>query len=82
MFDLDNLHELGATLRKNMLRTALTGFAVAWGVLLLILLLSAGRGFQHGIRHNVEQFGMGTSAISFSTWRTARSTEAIPKTDT
>lgn len=79
MFDLDNLHELGATLRKNMLRTTLTGFAVAWGVLLLILLLSAGRGFQHGIRYNVEQFGMGTSAISFSTWRTGKEYGGYPK---
>lgn len=79
MIDLDNLYELGATLRKNLLRTILTGFAVAWGIFLLVLLLSAGRGFQHGIRHNVEQFGMGRSAMTFSTWRTSKEYGGYPK---
>lgn len=45
---LDSLEELYATLRRNKLRTALTGLAVAWGTFMLVVLLAAGKALENG----------------------------------
>lgn len=49
MFDFDSLREIGSTISKNKMRTSLTGIAVAWGILLLIILLGSGTGLQNGM---------------------------------
>ncbi|MGL4779504.1 MAG: ABC transporter permease [Bacteroidales bacterium] len=46
--------EIWETIKRNKLRTFFTGFSVAWGIFMLIVLLAAGNGLRNAIARNYE----------------------------
>ncbi len=69
MFEIDKWQEIYSTVKKNKLRTFLTGFSVAWGIFMLIILLGSGNGLENGVR---EQFkGGATNGVWISSGMTS-----------
>ncbi len=60
----DNLQELLSTLKQNKARAIMTGFSVAWGIFMLIILLGSGNGLQNGMENNFS----GTSKNALWIW--------------
>lgn len=52
---IDLWQEIYGTIKRNKLRTFLTGFAVAWGIFMLIVLLGAGNGIIHAFEQNASE---------------------------
>jgi putative ABC transport system permease protein len=79
MFDLDKWQEILSTINKNRMRTFLTGFSVAWGIFMLIILLGSGKGLQNGINSQFKQdavntiwFGPGTTSKTYEGLKAGR----------
>lgn len=65
MFDI--WQEIFSTIKRNKLRTFLTGFAVAWGIFMLIVLLGAGNGLIHAFEQSASERAMNSIKI-FPGW--------------
>ena len=68
----DIITEIWSTARRNKLRTTLTGFAVAWGIFMIIVLLGAGNGLINAtmkmngdfLTNSMEVYG-GTTSMAY-----------------
>ena len=64
---MEILNEIWQTARRNKLRTALTGFAVAWGIFMIIVLLGAGNGLINANLKQSDRF-LSSSMVVFGGW--------------
>tara|TARA_R110000796_G_scaffold35098_1_gene90426 strand:- start:21411 stop:22670 length:1260 start_codon:yes stop_codon:yes gene_type:complete len=77
MFNKDRWKEILEVLTSNWFRTILTAFGVFWGILILIVLLAAGKGLENGIRSN---FGdIATNTMFMWTQGTSMAYKGLPK---
>ena len=59
----DVFTEIWESVRRNKLRTSLTGFAVSWGIFMLIVLLGAGNGLQNSFMQGSSDFASNTMMV-------------------
>lgn len=77
MFNRDRWKEILEVLTSNWFRTLLTAFGVFWGILILIILLAAGKGMENGIRSG---FGdIATNTVFMWTQSTTMDFKGLPK---
>ena len=55
--------EIWESVRRNILRTCLTGFAVAWGIFMLIVLLGAGNGLMNALMTGSQRISVNSMMI-------------------
>lgn len=65
-----NLSEITNSLKNNKLRTFLTGFSIAWGIILLVVMLGVGDGVEKGIRNTMNTFGANQIQMTISLGQT------------
>lgn len=71
------LSEIWSSISNNRFRTAMTGFAIAWGIFILVVLLGASNGLQNGIQ---EGFGSKASnAVEITAGWTQLPYKGLPK---
>ena len=77
MFNKDRWKEILEVLTSNWFRTVLTAFGVFWGIFILIILLSAGKGLENGI---MKDFGdIATNTMFMWSRATTKSYKGLPK---
>ncbi|NJB70937.1 putative ABC transport system permease protein [Saonia flava] len=76
MFNRDRWKEILEVLTSNWFRTVLTAFGVFWGISILIILLSAGKGLENGIK---QDFGdIATNTMFMWTRSTTKAYQGLP----
>lgn len=73
----DYLEEILTTLKQNKLRAVMTGFSVAWGIFMLIILLGSGKGLQNGMEFNFRSIAK--NAIQIWPGQTGETFEGLKK---
>lgn len=63
---LDFWQEIYGTVRRNKLRTALTGFSVAWGIFILIVLLGFGNGLINSFKSQSDDLASNSMMVGGS----------------
>jgi putative ABC transport system permease protein len=76
MVDLDSWQEIFATLRKNRLRTWLTGLGVFLGIMILMAMLGFGSSLESGVKKNMA--GFATNAVFVWGQRTTVPSAGLP----
>ena len=59
----DLFTEIWESVRRNKLRTSLTGFSVAWGIFMIIVLLGAGNGLMNSFDQDSEGYASNTMSV-------------------
>lgn len=67
MFDLDRWQEIWITISRNKMRSVLTAFGVFWGILMLVVMSGAGKGFQNKILAGSKNFAQNSAFIFANT---------------
>ena len=77
---IELIKEIVISMQHNKLRTILTGFSVAWGIFMLIILLGSGNGLQNAIMENMGiSEGKEETAINIYPGRTQKAYKGYPK---
>ena len=71
------LLEIWTSVRRNKLRTFLTGFSVAWGIFMLVILLGSGNGLKNGVLSNFGDYA--TNSIDLFGGRTSKAYKGYQK---
>lgn len=70
MFDSDALLEIWYSIKKNPLRSFMTGFGVLWGMFMLIIMLGSGNGLKNGVMGDMKNFA--TNSIHVWSMKTTK----------
>ena len=73
----DLIYEIYTSMSHNKLRIALTGFSIAWGMFMLIVLLGSGNGLLHGVSDNFSSMSVNT--VTLYPGQTSKAFEGLAK---